>query len=338
MEERKQIRLTSAEVAQLWAQYLNDSASQCMLLYFLEKAEDEEIKPIIEYAAQLSNTHIQKISTILTEEKNALPQGFKVKDDVDLKAPRLFSDTYVLHFVHQMARIGLTTYAASLAATVRKDMTDYYKTCMEETMTLFERSKDILLEKGIYVRPPYFPNLHHTDFVEKKSFMWDFFGEKRPLTAVEVSNLYSNTTRNSLGMATLMGFSQVAKSKDVTQYFTKGIEIAKQHVQSFSEKLAESEIPVSVSWSTEVTDITSYVFSEKLMMFYVAGLNALGIGYYGTAVSQSPRVDLGVMYNKMSVQVQLYSEDGADIMIKNKWLEQPPLAVDRKRLAKDNQS
>ncbi|MED4298597.1 DUF3231 family protein, partial [Priestia megaterium] len=63
------------------------------------------------------------------------------------------------------------------------------------------------------------------------------------------------------------------------------------------------------------------------------------IGFYGTGIAQSPRIDLGVMYNKMSVQVQMYSEDGANIMIENKWLEQPPLASDRKELAnKNNQS
>jgi len=339
VKEKKQIRLTSAEIAQLWAQYLSDSASQCILLYFLAKVEDEEIKPIIEYAAQLSSRHIQEIANILTEEKHTLPQGFKVEDDVNLTAPRLYSDTYVLQFIHQMSKIGLTSYAASLSSTARKDITDYYKSCLVDTMTLFEMSKDTLLTKGLYVRSPYFPNLDHVDLVEKQSFIWDFFGEKRPLTAIEASNLYANAQRNALGIATLMGFSQVAKSKDVTQFFIKGIEIAKKHVQLFSEKLAESDLPIAVSCAAEVTNVTSHVFSEKLMMYYVATLNALGIGFYGTGIAQSPRMDLGVMYNKMSVQVQLYSEDGANIMIENKWLEQPPLASDRKELAnKNNQS
>ncbi|MGG0451731.1 DUF3231 family protein [Priestia megaterium] len=336
MEEKKQIRLTSAEITQLWSQYLNDSASQCMLLYFLEKVEDEEIKPVIEYAAQVSIGHLQRINDILTEEKNTIPQGFKTEEDIDLTAPRLYSDSYVLQFIHQMSKIGLTSYATSLSSAVRKDITEYYKTCLTETMTLYEMSKDTLLAKGLYIRSPYFPNLRHVDHIEQKSFIWDFFGEKRPLTSIEVSNLYANTQRNALGIATLMGFSQVATSKDVTQFFLKGIEIAKKHVQLFSEKLEESNVPISVSWDAEVTTVTSPVFSDKLMMFYVSTLNALGIGFYGTSLSQSPRADLGVMYNKMSLQVQLYSENGANIMIKNKWLEQPPLAPDRKNLANKN--
>ncbi|ADC50597.1 hypothetical protein BpOF4_12730 [Alkalihalophilus pseudofirmus OF4] len=51
-------------------------------------------------------------------------------------------------------------------------------------------------------------------------------------------------------------------------------------------------------------------------MFYVSSLNSLGIEFYGTAVSQSPRMDLGAMYNKVLMDVQLYAEDGANLMIK----------------------
>ncbi|WEG17853.1 DUF3231 family protein [Alkalihalophilus pseudofirmus] len=44
MRSSKQIRLTTAEMAYLWAQYVSDSASRCMLLYFMEVVEDKEVK------------------------------------------------------------------------------------------------------------------------------------------------------------------------------------------------------------------------------------------------------------------------------------------------------
>ena len=102
MENGKQIRITSTEGAQLWAQYLNDGGSICILTYFLEKCEDAEIKPVIEYALELSKKHIEKLTSFFTEEKYAIPHGFKIEDDVDLTAPRLYSDTYVLNFIHQI--------------------------------------------------------------------------------------------------------------------------------------------------------------------------------------------------------------------------------------------
>lgn len=70
------ITLTAGELGQLWAQYLNDSASICVLTYFLEKVDDHEIRPIIEYALESSKSHIQKVTAILTNEKSRVPNGF----------------------------------------------------------------------------------------------------------------------------------------------------------------------------------------------------------------------------------------------------------------------
>lgn len=335
MEIDKKVMITSAELAQLWSQYMNDSGSACVLTFFLEKVEDPEIKPIIEFALQLSKNHIEKLTVFFNEEDYPVPYGFKVEEDVDLAAPKLYSDSYVLHFIHQMAKIGLTTYSASVASAVRSDITDYYIECLSETMQLYKVSKDLLLEKGLYVRSPHLP-MEKVEFVDKQAFLWDAIGEKRPLIVAEVGNLYANVQRNILGEATLIGFSQVAKDKEVIQFFLRGIDIGKKHIKLFGKKLAECNLPVPASLAAEVTTSTSYTFSDKLMMFFTSGLIGLSIGYYGTGVAQSPRMDLGVMYNRLSLEVQLYSEDGANIMIHNKWMEQPPMAVDRGELGTEN--
>ncbi|MBS4214802.1 MULTISPECIES: DUF3231 family protein [Neobacillus] len=333
MEEKgNQIRLTAGEIAQLWIQYLNDSSSICVLSFFLEKAEDEEIKPLIKYALDLSQSHIQKITAILTEEKNVVPYGFSINEDVDLSAPRLYSDSFVLNFITQMSKIGLTSYAGSVAASVREDIRNYYMDCLDETMQLYKNSTELLLSKGLFIRSPSLPNLEKVEFVKKQWFMLDVFGEKRPLTAAEVDNLFANLQRNALGIATLIGFSQVAQNKDVKQFFLKGLEIGNKHIKLFRSKLEESKLPAPMGWDSEITNSTAYTFSDKLMMFYTSGLVTLSVGYYGTAVSQSPRGDISAMYNRLSLEVQLFAEDGANIMIKNGWLEQPPMASDRDEL------
>jgi len=331
-EKETQIRLTAGEISQLWVQYLNDSSNLCVLTYFIEKAEDNEIKPIIEYALELSKTHIKIITAILTEEKNAVPHGFKMDEDVDLTAPRLYSDVFMLHFINQMSKVGLTLYGAAVAASVRNDIQTYYMNCLTETMELYKRSTELLLSKGLYIRSPNLPNLEKVEFVKKQWFMLDVFGEKRPLIAAEVSNLFANLQRNALGVATLTGFSQVASNKAVKQFFLKGLEIGNKHIRLFRGKLEESKLPVPMGWDAEVTNSTTRTFSDKLMMFLTSGLISMSVGYYGTAVSQSPRGDLTSMYNRLSLEVQLYSEDGANIMIKNGWMEQPPMASDRDEL------
>lgn len=336
MNNGGQVRLTSSEMAQLWAQYMNDSGSICMLTFFLEKAEDEDIKPIIDHALNVSKSHIDKLTSIFKEEKHVVPDGFKVETDVNLHAPRLYSDTYVLNFIHMMSKIGLTNYSAAVAGTTRADLTEYYTECVTETMELYKISKELLLEKGLYIRSPYLPNLTEVDYVKKQGFVLDVIGEKRPLTATEISNLFSNHQRNALGDATVTGFSQVAQSKDVKQFLVKGLEIAQKHMKLFGGKLEESNLPIPSTWAAEVTDSTSPTFSDKLMMFFTSGMISLSVGFYGTAIAQSPRADIGVMYNRLSVEVQLYSEDGANIMIKNGWMEQPPMAADRDELVKRN--
>lgn len=331
----RQIRLTAGEVGQLWMQYLTDSSSVCVLTYFLEKAEDADLKPVLEFALQLSKSHIEKITKILTEEKNIVPRGFSLKEDVDLNAPRLYSDSFVLNYLNQMAKVGLTTYAGSVGTSIRSDIRSYYIGCIKETIELYDRTTELLLEKGLMIRSPSLPNLEKIDFIKKQWFMLDVFGEKRPLVASEVDNLFANLQRNALGVATLTGFSQVAEDKNVKQFFLKGIEVGNKHVRLFRGKLEESKLPAPMGWDSEITNSTSHTFSDKLMMFVTSGLISLSVGYYGTASSQSPRGDISAMYNRLSLEVQMYSEDGANIMIKNGWLEQPPMASDRDELIRE---
>ncbi|WP_255695133.1 DUF3231 family protein [Virgibacillus salidurans] len=159
-------------------------------------------------------------------------------------------------------------------------------------------------------------------------------GKKRPLIGTEVAVLFDNIQRNAFGTAVLTGFSQVAQSKEVTKFILRCIEVGKKHITLFSDKLKESDLPVPMTWDTDVTTSTTYTFSDKLMMYYTSSLITLSVGYYGTGIAQSPRMDLGAMYNRLSLEIQKLSEDGANIMIENKWLEKPPMATNRKDLAK----
>jgi hypothetical protein len=89
----------------------------------------------------------------------------------------------------------------------------------------------------MFIRSPNLPNLDKVEFVKKQWFMLDVFGEKRPLVAAEVDNLFANMQRNALGVAALTGFSQVAKDKDVKQFFLKGLEVGNKHINLFRGKL-----------------------------------------------------------------------------------------------------
>lgn len=62
-------------------------------------------------------------------------------------------------------------------------------------------------------------------------------------------------------------------------------------------------------------------------------LEFAAVGYFGAGASISQRRDLAMEYATLMGEVGLYAEDGAELLIKYGWLEQPPMAIDREKLA-----
>ncbi|QGH36218.1 DUF3231 family protein [Gracilibacillus salitolerans] len=330
----KVIRLTSAEITQLWNTYMNDSATICHLEHELHNAEDEQIKPMIQHALAISKSHIKRVTELLNKEGYPVPHGFKLDEDVHTTSPRLFSDAYSLIAINELGKVGLNAYSMALSVAVREDVYTFFSDCLRESDNVIKKSNELLLSKGLYIKSPYLPTPENFDFVEKKSFLAGYFGEKRPLTGTEITNLYTNFQRNALGSATMIGYSQVAEKSDVTEFLLRGKEIAQKHTEIFGSYLNENDLPSPMRWDTEVTDSTTYTFSDRKMMFYSTSLSALSIGYYGTSMSMSPRRDIGITYSRLVGEILKYANDGAKIMIKYGWLEEPPRALDRDELAK----
>ena len=97
LEKTKKNTLTTAEVSALWLQYMGDSMAICVYKYFLKIVEDNKIKSIIEFSLQLAESHLKKNADFLKSAKFPVPIGFTEKD-VNLKAPRLFSDHFILFY------------------------------------------------------------------------------------------------------------------------------------------------------------------------------------------------------------------------------------------------
>jgi hypothetical protein len=334
MQSENNIKLTAAEISGLWSAYMSDSLSICVLKYFLEKAEDPEIRSVVEYALELAQTHIVKLTAIFNGEGFPIPYGFKEDEDVDITAPKLFSDAYFIYYLKQWSSIGLDAYSLSLAIATRSDVFGYFSQCMEDSKKLLEKANNVLLSKGLYIKAPYVTTPKKVHFVEKQSFLTGWFGERRSLTTIEVSNLYGNLQRNVLAMTTFIGFSQVAKSKDLASLLLRGKEIASKHIDIYSTVLKENDLPASMSWDNQVLDSTVSPFSDKLILFHVNSLAIGAIGYYGTSLASSSRRDLSAHYMRILVEVLKYTEDAAELLIENGWMEQPPIVVDHDKLAK----
>jgi hypothetical protein len=110
--------------------------------------------------------------------------------------------------------------------------------------------------------------------------------------------------------------------------------IAYSIVQELGHKLAEENINVSPTWDSDVLNSTTPPFSDKLIMYHIAAISGLSIGIYGTSLGTVSRRDLGSLFMKILTAAIAYAEDGANLMIENQWLEEPPHSLHNISIAK----
>ena len=332
MSQITNIRITAPEIASLWTQYQNDSLAICVLKYLTAHTEDKSIIELSKYTITIAEKNIEFIKQELEREGYAIPRGF-TNEDVNISARKLFGDCFTLHYLNNMTRIGILAYGLSLSNASREDIRRFYVQSATNSIEINEKVIKLMLEKGIYSRPPSIPPNKKVRFAEKQGFLGSIFKETRPLTVIEITNLFSNIQTNVIGKAVMTAFSQVADSPEVRNYFIRGKEIANKHINLFIDKLSQNDLTGCLPLEPLLTDSTQAPFSDKLMMFHTAALVQAGVANYGAAISTSQRYDLAIDYSRLMVEVGAFAEDGANIMIDKGWFEEPPQAVNRKELA-----
>jgi hypothetical protein len=332
MTTEHNIRLTSAEIGSLWLQYMADSMAVCTMKYFLHQTQDTQIRPVLEYAISLAQSHLVAIDAIFKREDFPTPTGFTDKD-VSVDAPRLFCDPYHLTYVKNSAKSGLIAYGLALSLAARQDVRAFVMECIKTTADLDELATQVLLSKGLYVRPPYITVPDRVEYVKNDNFLGSLFGQQRPLSALEITHLFLNAQSNSVAKALMLGFSQVAHSRELRQLFVKGADIADKHIEVFGTSLKESGLPAPMSLDSDIMDSTIAPFSDKLMLYHITMMMGMGLGYYAAAIGASARIDLAADYGRLAAEIEKYVFECEKMLANNGWLEEPPLADDRKALA-----
>lgn len=330
----KIVQLTSAEISALWATYINDSIVVCIMTHFIDTYSDPEILPILEETIQFAKKHMNEVEQLFLKEKIAVPEAFKVEKHVVPKAPKLFSDMFYMQYVLHMCRFGTASHATGITMSAREDVREMFKEFVDDAFQLYNDVVDSMQEKGIFVRMPFMTYPTEIDFIEKEKFLTGWFGRRRSLLGIEVSHLVINAFQNELGRATCVGFSQVAQDQEIRDYFLRGKHLCKHILNSIHDVLIESEVPDAMSWDPGVTNSTVAPFSDQLMLTIIGVLSNLGILTYGAGLSVTMRRDISAMYANFIVKAGAFGEDGLNLMIDRRWMEQPPQFEDRDRLAK----
>ncbi|WP_160723022.1 DUF3231 family protein [Bacillus sp. USDA818B3_A] len=325
-------KLTAAELAKLWATYVGNSMSKQILTYFLKHVEDEDVRLLLENGLSLTGEFMKKIEEFLKRENYPIPIGF-TEEDVNLGAPRLFQDEFYVHYLKYAAKAGLSIYGVAIPIVMRKDIKEFFIYCNDSTTTLIGQINDVLMTKGLIIKPPVLPIPEKVDFIKKQSFLNGFIGDVRPLHALEITHLYDNIENNVTSKGLLIGFSQAAKDEKVRQFLIRGREITDRAVNQYSEKLHKDNLPFPTLLDHLVTDSTFSPFSDKLMVFHKVDMFSMKIRAFGNSLAVNGRKDIGAMYTRALLEMTLFVEDGANILIDNGWMEQPPQAADRSDLA-----
>ena len=333
MTDNKNILIVSSEISGLWVTYMGESMSICVLRYFLNRTDDNEVKTMVKHGLKLSEQRIETLTKIMKQENLTIPIGFN-EQDVDINAPRLFTDTFYLHYLTYRARVGMYNFTKVLNHISRSDIRSFFSKCIQESMEFFNMLADLRLSKGIFIKAPRVEVPKEVSFIKSPSFLVDFFGEKRPLLNQEITHMFAIFLSNIVGKALITGFGQVAKRKHVAEYFFKGEELATIQISSIVNIHIEEAIPIPSPSDSFVTDSTISPFSDKLMMFHNTAMLSVAVSTIGMAIGESLRSDLHMMYIKFAGRILSYAKDGTDIMIAENWMEQPPQAIKHENLVK----
>ena len=330
--QKKPASLTASEVSALWLQYLGDSMAICIYKYFLSIVEDKEIKSIIEFALQLSESHVTKITKFLKSANSHIPIGF-TDNDVNVNAPRLFSDEFLLFYSYIMTIHGLTAYSLALTNSEREDLQNYFFECTVTSKELFQKVIELAKDHPKYASVPSIPSPHVAKIVESPGFIANLMGDKRPLNSSEIGTLFFNSTKTGFIKALSLAFSQVATLEDVRNFMLKNVKLAGKDAESFDAILQQDHLPIPEKWDAEITDSTISPFSDKLLMFHAGFLVNAALTYYGASIGSSLRSDIILNYSRVFTHAMEAGALSYNIMVKHGWLEKQPEAIDRNSLA-----
>ena len=332
MDENK-LRLTSSEIGTLWGEFINGTLIDVVNRYMGSIIEDEQIKSIFEDAIKTFDKQKQQIVAFIENEGFPVPIGF-TDSDLFKGKPRLFTDIFCLNYLHVMTLHGLLGHTTALGVSVRKDLRHFYDSCDNDAKKMYHQTIELLLEKGNFQRDPLFYPTKNPEFVSSQDFSDGFFGKGRKLAATEIISISFNLKKSIMAKTLSIAFSQVAQTKEVRKFLADSEKTADQQIKAFSKIMQADNLPVPKSWETEVTTSTDSPFSDKLMLYHIGFLAQASQNYHGAGLASAMRTDLVAAYESVILKDLMITKKWFNIMVQNKWLEQPPLAPNRTEIAK----
>ncbi|WP_419887733.1 DUF3231 family protein [Neobacillus niacini] len=326
MSNNNPISLTTSELGYLWTGLAINNMSKWYLTVFCEHSQDKEIKDLYSFALQITNDLIVNRDKLLSNEGYPVPIGF-LESDINVSAPPLFSNRFLLKYLHIAVQLGLEFHSRSLALSTRVDVRNYNIDCLNASIQLHERTIDMMLNKGIYWRTPTLPSSQVPKKIQKSSYLNGWIGGRRPFNSMELANLYEIIDLLIVMEALCIGFTQTSDTEEVAKLFQEGTTVIRKQYSRLSIILEENELPVPSNYSAEVLGSKDRVFSDRIMVCHLAGLFGSLLSQYGFSIGSVMRHDLVVEYTMLISKVGSFSEKITRFLIEKEWLEKVPGSI-----------
>lgn len=331
---KNKLKLTSSELGSLWGEYINGTATDVINRYMFSIIEDKSIKKIFDDAIRTFKKQKNQIETFMENDGFPIPIGFN-ESDLHKGSERLFTDIFCLNYLHIMTLHGLLGHTTSLSVSVRKDLRDFYDSCDNDGKRMYHQTIELMLEKGIFQRDPLFYPTKNPEFISNQDFKDGFLGKGRRLAATEIISISFNIKKSIMAKSLSIAFSQVTQSKEVRKFLEDAEKTTDNQIQSLSKIMHKDNLPIPKSMETEVTVSTDSPFSDKLMLYHIGFLFQTAQAYQGVGLASAMRTDLVTAYESIILKNLAVTKKWFNLMVQNKWLEQPPLAPNRKEIAKE---
>src|SRR5699024_7631716 len=123
-----------------------------------------------------------------------------------------------------------------------------------------------------------------------------------------------------------------AKQQDIRNFFSNGAELSKSIIKEISETFLEDSIQVPSSSGGHATRSTITPFSDKLMMYCTSIFCVFAMWRNSLEKAISLRYDLAAKMMTFAKDIYEYENEGAKLIIKNGWMEEPPQMEERGNL------
>ncbi|WP_335872558.1 DUF3231 family protein [Bacillus sp. 2205SS5-2] len=324
------VGLTATEISSIWASYLKSSMEKRFFDYFLSTTEDANVIKVVEKMVTQSQKNLEETTAILTKENLTIPLGF-TEDDVRVGENKVFSDTFILYLCHDLTMLSMSTYPSAISDCTRKDVRNHFQVNIEFSIMIQNELTDLMLTEGLYLKPPQIAIENGVDFVDSLKYLNGSVGDSRPLNTAEIANLTRIIHRAQFSKMVFVIFCKLATTKDIKKHFSKGRNELEKIIDSLQEIFEEENIPISASGAFKIFDVELSPFTDKIMLFFVnTCLGMFCFTMINQAMATSLRSDIQIKINKISKDMKKYYGHGLLLTINEKWLEQPPHAVDRK--------